>query len=231
MNAFAEPKKPFFTSITLHAFLLALALWFYLKNREAPLIPAGTLEVNLIGDHPHTLPRPLPRRVSRAHRLDLDSRHASRPISVNDLGVSIARELQSASVPESDHSPESDDSDSHPVSDPHSQTFADGDWDLLNPNPVLARFNQYLYYTVQGWLDRYSALNPMPIFGSVRVKLCFSGTGEYLEDKTVIEADDPNFRNLVVRSLRKALERPIPKAYLPEHHQFYVERSVVIRMN
>ena len=227
MSAFAEPKKPFFTSITLHAFLLALALLFYLKNRETPLVPAGTLEVNLVDDHPRTLPRPLSRpslpRMSRAHRSDPGASH---PISLNDLGVSIERELQS--MPQSN---DSNDSYEHPVTDPHSPTFADGDWDLLNPNPVLARFNQYLYYTVQGWLDRYSALNPMPIFGSVRVKLCFSGTGEYLEDETVIEADDPNFRNLVVRSLRKALEHPIPKVYLPEHRKFYVERSVVIRMN
>lgn len=103
------------------------------------------------------------------------------------------------------------------------------DWDVMNPDPRLARFNLYIYNTVQGWLDRDAHLNRTPLTGTVRVKIWFSAEGEYLESETVFDAVDPNFQAVVERALRKSFTNPIPKMYLTQKKKFFIERTVVLR--
>lgn len=104
-------------------------------------------------------------------------------------------------------------------------------WDMLNPDPRQARFNQYLYYTVQGWLDRDAYLNTQKIYGTVKLKIWFTEKGEWLEDETEFDAIDDNFKGIVRRALRKSFERPIPLAYITQKHKFFIVRTVVVRGN
>jgi hypothetical protein len=100
---------------------------------------------------------------------------------------------------------------------------------MMNPDPRIARFNQYVYNKVQGWLDRDRDLNHDQIYGTVKVRIWFDADGNYLEAETVYDAIDPNFQKIVERALRKAFNMPIPHPYLYLNKKFSIERMVVIR--
>jgi hypothetical protein len=213
------PARSLVISMVIHALLFGLLLWLALRN---PVVSDGLQESSIqldavINNRPSATRRGSIRKTERSM-----SRGASAGISLGDLGMHMAP-LESHVEPEYDSNVPSQ-------TDGQSRDFVpDGDWDLLNPDPRLARFNQYIYKTVQGWLDRDAYLNTERIYGTVKVKIWFSPEGEYLENETLFEFQDENFKAIVARALRKSFNRPVPRAFLSKKEKFYIERSVVIR--
>jgi hypothetical protein len=112
---------------------------------------------------------------------------------------------------------------------PSTETTDDDGWDIMNPDPRVARFNQYIYNTVQGWLDRDAYLNSKPLYGTVKLKIWFTKNGEYLENETIFDAIDEDFREIVKRALRKSFTNPIPHPFLYQKEKFFIIRQVVVR--
>lgn len=213
----AKPNRkinPIFASILLHALLLAcLMVFVYFSEPSAPNDEPIQVETVKESRSPKRSNQHLSRSSVNGHARQAPHSHS---VSLSDLGMRLdERSYQHESNPDE--------------ATPASETEGDGGWDMLNPDPRVARFNQYVYNTVQGWLDRDAYQNNQSIYGSVKVKLWFSATGEWLEDESVYDAADPEFRRIVIRALRKSFANPIPRPFLFKHEKFFIERMVVIR--
>ena len=222
MSAILSYKpKPIYTSLVIHAILFGILLWLALQN---PIQLDGLSDATIQLDSVNTQSPAKTKRGSRLKRSTPSTKDRSEGISLSDLGMRM-RPLESHSEPEreSNHYSTSTDDGINPNQVP------EGNGDILTPDPRLARFNQYIYKTVQGWLDRDAYLNTERIYGTVQLKIWFSADGEYLEDETLFEFQDPNFKAIVARALRKSFATPIPRAYLVKKQKFFIERQVVIR--
>lgn len=136
-------------------------------------------------------------------------------ISLADLGMRLDHSISQSAGSES--------------SEPAAEALEDDHWDLNNPDPRIARFNQYIYNTVQGWLDRDAYLNHAMLQGTVKVRIWFDGEGNYLENETEYEAIDPDFQRIVARALKKSFANPVPRPFLFMNRKFSIQRVVVIR--
>lgn len=203
-------------SFGLHAMLIA-AMWWLWSHRPAEIPRDEPITVEFAGEKDR---KPSPRHLNPGSPRARSASRASRPpVTLDDLGmtfdpVAIARQAQSETAP----------ADAVDNRDPQ----GDG-WDLLNPDPKVARFNQYLYNVVQRELDRESQLGLRQFLGTVKIKLWFDTEGNYLAERTDFKAIDSEFRELVARSLKRAFARPIPKQYVYLDHTFSVQREVYVR--
>ena len=148
----------------------------------------------------------------------------SQAVSLNDLGMRLSHEpFHEAPEPLGGNTNQG-------ASDESPAERNDG-WDIMNPDPKIARFNRYIYTTVQGWLDRDAYLNIEKMYGTVKVLIWFDENGNYLENETVYDAIDPNFQRVVAKALQKSFAVPVPRPFLYLHHKFSIERVVVIRQS
>ncbi len=197
--------------LTHGAIVLILALLIN-QNIEVGDHGSTTIQVDTVSPAKHKYSK---NENSRAASHAQPSTRSQNRISLSDLGL----KLNHTPLP-----PVNEESESSPPA-----ASDDGGWDTLNPDPRIARFNQYVYNTVQGWLDRDAYLNHQRLTGTVKVKIWFDKDGNFLEDETVYEAIDPDFKKIVERALKKSFANPIPHPFLYRHEKFSIERIVVIR--
>ncbi len=207
--------SPVFASMFLHGLLIALLV--YLIFFRAPTIEKQNerYDIDVSVQKKHATATTSATGSSAIH--NRSSGHSS--VSLGDLGM---RWRPVEPMPVRPQTEESFYSTNESVSD-------EGGWDVMNPDPKLARFNRYVYNTVQGWLDRDSYLNPAQLTGTVQVRIWFDGEGNYLENETNFQAVDPDFRTLVARALHKSFAVPIPRPFLYTHQKFSILRTVYVR--
>lgn len=204
--------RTFLSSLIIHAILLGAL--FFLMSREPEEGTQNTpIDLESIQTKQASRPRSRPRSSTQG-ATNSSSSNRGNSVSLADLGM----RLNTQSGP-SDYEPT------------HENSVPDGNdtSDILNPDPRVARFNQYVYNKVQGWLDRDAYMNPRTLTGTVKLKIWFDGDGNYLEEETLFEAIDPEFKEIVARALRKAFSTPIPRPYLYIREKFFIERMVRIR--
>ncbi len=203
---------PFYASVVIHGLLLGLMIFLITREPDTGAKSEPIQIESINGVKPkrnvprHTV-QPLANRVSDAMGTN------NHQVSLKDLGLRINHDVKPDEAAP-DQAQEVPDEDS---------------WDVMNPDPKVAQFNQYIYRTVQGWLDRDSSVDMDPIYGTVKVRIWFDENGNWLENETVYQAVDPNFQRIVARALRKSFAAPVPKPYLYLHHKFFIERMVRIR--
>jgi hypothetical protein len=220
MEPYYEPHpSPVSRSIAIHAILAALIYYFFFYNQPADSGKSPeTVQIDTINESAPA-PKKSQRTASKNHYTpSTQATSRSHSISLSDLGM----RLNTAPMPQQKEGEEN----SPP---PTENDGEDSSWDMLNPDPRIARFNQYVYNTVQGWLDRDAYLNRQALYGTVKVKIWFSADGEYLENETEYEAIDEDFKKIVARALHKSFMNPIPHPYMYKHEKFSIVRTVVIR--
>ena len=209
-----QKAPPLFTSIALH--ILLFGAIFYLLSRE-PLegTKSDPIQIDTFQEKKAARVRP-PRTSTGVAHHDSKATQTSHSVSLSDLGMRFSTDP----LPEPAETAQSTPSPDVPNND---------GWDVMNPDPKIARFNQYIYNTVQGWLDRDAYMNTEKMYGTVKVKIWFDENGNYLENETVYDAIDPNFKRIVQRALSKSFAVPIPRPFLYVHKKFSIERMVVVR--
>ncbi len=80
---------------------------------------------------------------------------------------------------------------------------------------------EYLFKKIEANLVYPSEFTERNMTGTVDAKLWFTSTGVYIENETEYDASSPYFKVLVARTLRKALQDPIPKEKLLSHSKFW----------
>ena len=210
-----SPILSFLKSVVLHALIFGLIYYLFLMNPDEGNPKSAPIEVQTISDKVqkkivhHSAKNPVNHSAT-------PSKHAHE-VSLSDLGM----RLNTDPVPEQSSAEENR---------PSQEAANDDDgWDVMNPDPRVARFNQYIYNTVQGWLDRDAYLNQKQLYGTVKLKIWFTKDGEYLEDETIFDAIDEDFREIVKRALRKSFMNPIPRPFLYKKEKFFIVRTVVVR--
>ncbi|MBS1959061.1 MAG: hypothetical protein JST80_06275 [Bdellovibrionales bacterium] len=207
-------NRAFSRSLLLHS-IFAILIYFLVFRNPPPPIQTELIVTDSFGDKNKIEKRRPPRTGILAR-----SARKAEGVTLSDLGMQF-NPLEYV-APNSRSSPESFYTGPSTVND-------DSGWDLLNPDPRIARFNQYLYNTVQGWLDRESYLITGTLTGTVKIKMWFDAEGNYLENETVYDAIDPDFKRIVQISLHNSFLRPIPKPYLFTNKKFSIQRQVVLR--
>jgi hypothetical protein len=208
-----EKLSSFLRSLVTHGLLLAFVYWFFLNRDPRPQ------DQDLIA-----VEYPSPKRVSphsdasRGSRSDSTAASTSHRVRLEDLGVRFS---PLAPAPET-HEPQGH------ADSAVAQDFTGG-WDLLNPDPKRARFNRYIYQTVQRWLDHESMMNRLQLTGTVKVRIWFDGEGNYLASQTQYRAVDSDFQRIVDRALQLAFQEPVPKAFLFTDQTFFIDREVYVR--
>jgi hypothetical protein len=208
-----------FTSAVLHALLIGLIFWFFNLKPDEPPPGNDAIDVTTVSKEKNFKPKSVKQKKIVSTAPVNHSSHGERMVSLADLGMRLDR----------NPAPVASSSENSERAMPDAEDTPDEGWDVLNPDPKLARFNQYIYNTVQGWLDRDAYMNHQQLYGQVRVKLWFSADGEWLENETVYDAVDEDFIKIVQRALRKSFTNPIPRPYLFKHEKFSIQRTVVIR--
>lgn len=205
----AEQKKiqTFVTSALLHAIILASLLYLF-RGSPIPLDPPISVQINE--------PSPQDATGRSRKRVTQNQVHptskTARQVTLDDLGVKMtysAREF--------------------PEETSVKQDADDGGWDLMNPDPKVAGFNQYIFSTIQRRLDYESMNNRRMLTGTVKVRLWFDPDGNFLFDETEYQAIDPDFQRIVARALFAAFQSPVPRPYLYSKEKFYVDREVFFR--
>jgi hypothetical protein len=200
-------------SFGLHALLLAL-FYFLWTHRPEVSPKSDPIVVEYSGQKEHA---PTARHLNPGSPTRRAAPRGRRSVTLSDLGMRFdPLEAPSEPAPGSDAAVDN--------KDPQ----GDG-WDLLNPDPKIARFNQYVYNVVQTELDRESGPMAQRLLGTVKVTLWFDQDGNYLDDRTKYAAIDSSFREIVRRSLKRAFARPIPKPFLYLARVFSIQREVFIR--
>lgn len=212
----AMSEVSWWRSFSLHAGLLLL-LWILWEHRPE-LLREEPIQVEFADPRSGLKER---RATERHLTPGAPSRRAAprgrRAVTLSDLGMRFdPLAVPSEPLPGSDEAVDN--------KDPQ----GDG-WDLLNPDPKIARFNQYIYNVVQTELDREGGPMAHQLLGTVKVTLWFDADGNYLEDQTKYAAIDETFREIVARSLRRAFARPVPRPYLYLDRKFSIQREVFIR--
>lgn len=104
-----------------------------------------------------------------------------------------------------------------------------GGWDLDNPDPSVARFNQYVYEVVQRQLDFESRWLQERPRGTVKMRIWFDEKGNYLMTQSKFDAIDARFQKIVERALKNAFETPVPRTFVYSKKSFYIDREVYVR--
>jgi hypothetical protein len=209
------PILSFSKSVVLHALIAWLIYYLMTQNPDDGVQHSAPIEVTSVDAKPQR--KIVHSEKARVHPTETAPKR-SHEVSLSDLGM----RLNTDPVPEQNNTPE----ESRPSADAAND---DEGWDVMNPDPRVARFNQYIYNTVQGWLDRDAYLNSKPLYGTVKLKIWFTKDGEYLEDETIFDAIDEDFREIVKRALRKSFANPIPHPFLYQKEKFSIVRQVVVR--
>jgi hypothetical protein len=212
-----RPIQPFLISGAFHGLLFLLLLWIILLRPEEGAQNSSPIQIDTITE------KKTQRKIVQQLKKHEDShsstsKNTPHSVSLADLGM----RLNTDPVPETQTSEQ-------PQELRPSQAADDDGWDVMNPDPRVARFNQYIYNTVQGWLDRDAYMNMQPLYGTVKLKIWFTKDGEYLEDETIFDAIDSDFREIVKRALRKSFAVPIPRPYIFQKEKFFIIRTVVVR--
>ena len=209
-------SRPYLFSFFIHVVLLLLALLIVIKSNQLAEENSKneTYQIDSILDRKREK-----KQVAPLVKKGMSHNQKSKSETMSSIPLSSLGMRLNPPTPLEKPEPQGDQGDSE----------KEDDWDVLNPDPRLARFNQYIFYTVQGWLDRDAYLNNQNLYGTVKVKIWFTEKGEYLEDETVYDAADPQFRLIVARALRKSFMNPIPAVYLTKKTKFSIERTVVVR--
>ena len=76
--------------------------------------------------------------------------------------------------------------------------------------------------------DPAEAADPS-FYGIVHVKIWFSDEGEYIEDESEFEAEDPHFKIMVKRLLRKVWSYPLSRQYFKQHKKFSLDFPVHLK--
>ena len=214
--------RPTFLSALLHGLLLLLALFFIYRNDVGSRQGSEPIQIESITQKPSAVKeKQTSRQKSTAPtRSAKNSKAVPDGITLGSLAMRMDYRTPTASAQDF----------YQPMPESHiGQAEPADDWDTMNPDPRVARFNQYIYNTVQGWLDRDAPSNHQMLTGIVKLRIWFSADGEYLEKETVFDAVDPNFQAIVERALRKSFMNPIPKIYLTQKKKFFIDRTVVLR--
>jgi hypothetical protein len=203
--------QPIWVSFFIHALLVALLYYLLFWGDDRQVQGGDTIQIDSV-----TNDRQTGRRATTKKHISSQSKNSTHGVSLSDLGMRLDTRTSA--------------SDSSPTDTRNeSEVASDDDWDVLNPDPRVARFNQYVYNVVQGWLDRDAYMNTKPLTGTVKIRVWFDENGNYLEKETIYEAIDPDFQAIVARALRKAFSVPIPRPYLISKKKFFIIRTVVIR--
>ncbi len=215
--------NPISISVLLHALILALALLLIYQNEKSGSRQGSEpIQIESITKKPAQSSVRKEKQTTRSQSAAPSSRSKAVPDGITLDSLAMRMDYTTPTAKPSDFyqaAPESHFGQAEPADD----------WDVLNPDPKLARFNQYIYNTVQGWLDRDRYQNRQELSGTVRVRIWFTGDGEFLENETEYEAIDPEFQKIVERALRKSFANPIPRPFLFTNKKFSIERTVVLR--
>ena len=206
---------PLIISFLLHALIFGVIVFLFSQNLEDGSPNSEPIQIESVKEKKRSVKVKIKNEKELSHT---SVNHHGHSVSLSDLGM----RLDTSSKPESDRQGARSPFESAPES-------GSDDWDVLNPDPRVARFNQYIYNTVQGWLDRDSYLNQQKLYGTVKIKIWFTKDGEYLENETNFEAIDSDFEQIVRRALRKSFMNPIPRPFLFQHDKFFIVRTVVLR--
>ena len=216
-NTYDPDDSHLIWSVIIHALLIA-GLYYLLTLQPQERPDSSPIQIDSITpkksqERVAKRSKSVPVSQPQTHAKTSDSSH----VSLSDLGMRFSYE---PSVPQNA---------AKSAAETPADIPDDNGWDIMNPDPRVARFNQYIYNTVQGWLDRDAPQNPAHMTGSVKVRIWFDADGNYLENETVYDAIDPDFQKVVARALHKSFINPIPHPFLYIHKKFSIERVVVLR--
>lgn len=215
--------SPLVASILYHAVVMGAIVYFTLHQLPEDGQNVQPIQIESINEAKPKLTR-FQRKTQEVHQNNGErtakSIGNSHRVSLSDLGMRL--DTSERPSQESSNLPTQTENNTYDTPDL-------GGWDLMNPDPRVARFNQYVYNVVQGWLDRDSSQNTQVLTGTVKIRVWFDGDGNYLENETNYDAIDPQFQKIVERALKKSFSRPIPHPFLYTHKKFSIDRMVVLR--